>query len=337
MRLAVTYPKLKKIMDYRLLLSDIKNEWDQYDSLFKSAIKSESSLLNLINSYILENRGKQIRPMLGIISAKACGEVTPLTICSAVVSEMIHTATLLHDDVADDAGLRRGAPTVHTLYNPAASILTGDFWLAKALSLVVRQNDSRILGIFTGTVEDLSEGELFQMQKAGTFDTTREDYYSIINRKTASLFVASVKSCVYSSGADEQTLKMMEEYAWNLGIAFQIRDDIFDYMPDLNTGKIAGNDIREKKITLPLIAAMELAGEADRPEIIRLLKDNNSDEELVKEKIFSFVKEFSGTALAQATLIEHSKKAEEAIASLKESSFKRDLIEFTRYVGNRFI
>ncbi|MCK9304145.1 MAG: polyprenyl synthetase family protein [Bacteroidales bacterium] len=324
-------------MEFRLLSGDIINEWESYHKTLSSAIKSDSSLLNQINSYILENRGKQIRPILGIVSAKACGETNHLTICSAVVSEMIHTATLLHDDVADSAQLRRGAPTVHTLYNPAASILTGDFWLAKALSLIVEQKDSTILGLFTGTVEDLSEGELFQMQKAGSFDTTREDYYSIIYRKTASLFVATVKSCVYSTGAGHKTLDIMEEYARNLGIAFQIRDDIFDYMPDLNTGKSAGNDIRESKITLPLIAAMEIAGVKEREKIISLLKEKGDTPENVKEIIFAFVKKYSGIALAQATLTEHTKKAEEAISSLKESSYKRDLIEFTKFVGNRFI
>ncbi len=275
--------------------------------------------------------------MLGILSAKACGESNSMTITCAVVTEMIHTATLLHDDVADSAAMRRGSPTVQTLYNPAASILTGDFWLAKALSLIVAKKDSQILGYFTGTVEDLSEGELFQMQKAGSLDTTREDYYSIIYRKTASLFVSAVKSCVYSTGAKEEILKMMEQYAWHLGMAFQIRDDIFDYMPDLNTGKIAGNDIRENKITLPLIAAMEIAGDQEKERVLSLLKDKSIDSVRLQESVFSFVNNYSGIALAQAALIEHCKRAEESIDPLLDSSYKKDLGQLARYVGNRFI
>jgi octaprenyl-diphosphate synthase len=324
-------------MEQKDLFSDISIEWKQYDSLVKESLKSEGSMLNKINSYLLENRGKQIRPMLGIISAKACGPINDLTISCAAVTEMIHTATLLHDDVADEAILRRGVPTVHTIYNPAASILTGDFWLAKALSLIVTQNDSQILGYFTRTVEDLSEGELFQMQKAETLDTTREDYYSIIYRKTASLFVAGVKSAVYSTGAGENILLMMEKYAWHLGIAFQIRDDIFDYMPDLNTGKIAGNDIKERKLTLPLIAAIEIAEDHESNGIINILKEKDVDEQIVINEVFTFVNKYSGIALAQSTLMEHCKKAEDIISPLYDSLYKQDLIQIARFVGNRFI
>ncbi len=324
-------------MELRNLISDIGKEWEEYDTLIKASIQSKSSLLTTINSYILQNRGKQIRPMLGILSAKACGESNNLTITCAVVTEMIHTATLLHDDVADSAEMRRGSPTVQTLYNPAASILTGDFWLAKALSLIVAKKDSQILGYFTQTVEDLSEGELFQMQKAGSLDTTREDYYSIIYKKTASLFVSALKSCVYSTGANEKVLKMVEQYAWHLGMAFQIRDDIFDYMPNLDTGKIAGNDLRENKITLPLIAAMEIAGDQEKERVLSLLKDKNMDSLILQESIFSFVNNYSGIALTQAALIEHCKRAEESIGSLSDSSYKKDLVELARYVGSRFI
>jgi octaprenyl-diphosphate synthase len=232
---------------------------------------------------------------------------------------------------------RRGVPTLHTLYSPATSILTGDFWLAKALSLIVDQNDTQILGCFTKTVEDLSEGELFQMQKAESLDTTREDYYSIIYRKTASLFVAAVKSAVYSTGADKQIIDVMAEYARHLGIAFQIRDDIFDYMPNLNTGKPTGGDIKEKKITLPLICALNSATEEEKNKMLKILRETLTDDDKLVVEATRLIDKYSGVALAQKTMTVYCKKAEDSLSVLKDSTYKRDLKNLARYVGNRLV
>ncbi len=321
-------------MEIKGINSNIDKEWQNFQEIMKDNLDSSSSLLNTINSYLLDNKGKQIRPLLSILSAKACGKSNDLSVTCAVVAEMIHTATLLHDDVADNASYRRGAPTVQTTFSPAASILTGDYWLAKALSLLVKKPNPNILGFFTKTVEDLSEGELIQMQKAESLDTTEEDYYNIIYRKTASLFVAAIKSAVYSVGSSEDVLFSMERYAYHLGIAFQIRDDIFDYMPQLNTGKPAGGDIKEKKITLPLICALNCATSEERESLISMMRETTDEERLVDEAS-NLIDKYYGIELAQAALSGHCKSAEDSLSILNESLYKSDLIKLARYVGER--
>ncbi|MFA6335073.1 MAG: polyprenyl synthetase family protein [Bacteroidales bacterium] len=324
-------------MDINDIKSDINREWQSFQRLMKKNLDSNCSLLGTINSYLLDNKGKQIRPLLSILSAKACGEINDLSISCAVVSEMLHTATLLHDDVADNAPQRRGAPTVQTAYSPAASILTGDFWLAKAFSLLVKNQNLTILGFFTKTVKDLSEGELFQMQKASSLDTTEEDYYYIIYSKTASLFVAAIKSAVYSVEKDKVILDSMENYASNLGIAFQIRDDIFDYMPNLNTGKPTGGDIKEKKITLPLICALNSATEEEKNKMLKILRETLTDDDKLVVEATRLIDKYSGVALAQKTMTVYCKKAEDSLSVLKDSTYKRDLKNLARYVGNRLV
>jgi len=322
-------------MDINGIKSDIKKEFQSFKDLMEQTLKSESTLLSAINLYLLKNGGKQLRPLIGLLSAKACGGINDITISCAAVTEMLHTATLLHDDVADNSDHRRGARTIQSKYTPAASILTGDFWLAKALSLLVKEENPRIMGFFTKTVEDLSEGELFQMQKAETLDTSESDYYRIIYSKTASLFVGAVKSAVYSVCKDDQVLKNMENYAEHLGIAFQIRDDIFDYMPELDTGKPAGGDIIERKITLPLIAALNSSEKAEKDSLLALLKNPASDENQLLKEAIELVGKYSGIAIAQSVLMEHCKKAEESLSFLEDSTYKTDLIVLARYVGER--
>ncbi|MCK9627140.1 MAG: polyprenyl synthetase family protein [Bacteroidales bacterium] len=322
-------------MDINKINSDIREDFQRYRSLMETTLVSGSSLLNTINSYLLQTSGKQLRPLLAILSARACGGLNERTISCAAVAEMIHTATLLHDDVADQSDKRRGVRTVQAEYNPAASILTGDYWLAKSMSILVSLNDARIMGFYTKTVEDLSEGELFQMQKASSLDTTEEDYYSIIYSKTASLFVGTVKSAVFTVCRDENVLSAMEEYAGQLGIAFQIRDDIFDYMPGLDTGKPAGGDVVERKLTLPLIAALNAATENERDKMISMLKNNDAEESLLMEEAVRLVEKYSGIAIAQKALAERCKRAVEALSFMVESEYKRDLILLTRYVGER--
>jgi len=322
-------------MDINTINSDIKEDFQRYRDLMKETLCSRSILLDTINSYLLQNGGKQLRPLLGLLSARACGGVNENTISCAVVSEMIHTATLLHDDVADQSDKRRGVRTVQAEYTPAASVLTGDYWLAKSMSLLVKIDNPRIMGFFTKTVEDLSEGELFQMQKATSLDTTEEDYFKIIYSKTASLFVGAVKSTVYSVCKEEKVLRNMEDYAEHLGIAFQIRDDIFDYMPELNTGKPAGGDVVERKLTLPLIAALNSAEKDEKDRMTALLKDNGTNEKLLMKEAVHLVEKYSGIALAQSVLMEHCKKAEDALSFLEESVYKTDLIILVRFVGER--
>ncbi|PKO96730.1 MAG: polyprenyl synthetase [Bacteroidetes bacterium HGW-Bacteroidetes-7] len=324
-------------MEISKIQDRIKGDLLEVNNLIKESLDSNVELLNTINRYLFELKGKQIRPILSLVSAKACGVPNSLTISCAAVAEMIHTATLLHDDVADNSSQRRGSPTVQNLYSNASSVLTGDYWLSKALSLIVKQNNPRVMGFFTKAVEELSEGELFQIQKASRLDTTEEDYYYIISRKTSSLFIASVASAVYSAGASESLISDLSRYAYHLGIAFQIRDDVFDYMPDLDTGKMAGTDIKEKKITLPLICAFKNSSTAERDEMLKFIKDTDGDSNSLVDKTLEFVKRFSGIESAQNSLAEHSRLAIEALDNLDDSEYKKELEALAMYVGNRVV
>jgi octaprenyl-diphosphate synthase len=273
--------------------------------------------------------------MLGILAAKTCGVVTDQTIAASAIAEIIHSATLLHDDVADNSDKRRGKETVHKLFSPAASVLTGDFWLAKALSLVTKQGDHVVLSQYVNAVEELSEGELKQMDKAIKMDTTEEDYYKIIKGKTASLFIAVIKSASYTAGASKEELLSLETYAYHLGIAFQIRDDIFDYNPLMDTGKVAGTDIREKKITLPLIKAFESADKIETKKILDSLKEVEYADDTLVKRVMDFVTEYKGIESAQATLEDHCKMAANSLSGFKESIYKNHLIDLAGYVGSR--
>ena len=325
-------------MDLIRIKQLIGAELNSAGDIMKECLGSSCFLLNDINEYLLNLKGKQIRPVLALLSAKACGKISDLSLLCAVVSEMIHTATLLHDDVADDSDSRRGSPTVNALFSPARAVLAGDFWLAKSLSLISKGNDMRALGFFAEATTELAEGELFQLQKSSTLDITEEDYIFIVAKKTSSLFMAAIGCAVYSSGADEPVIEQMINYAYHLGVAFQIRDEIFDYMPDLETGKKAGSDIREKKITLPLIYALAKATRAERQKMIEFISSTAAEDDNLPVKTLDFVRRYNGLALAQDTLDTYIDKAIELLDNaIPNSPYKETLISITHYIGNRDI
>ena len=323
-------------MDFTKTKQLIGDDLNRAGAIMAECLHSDCYLLETINKYLNGIKGKQIRPMLALLSAKACGSVTDLSLHCATVSEMIHTATLLHDDVADNSDSRRGSPTVKALFSPASSVLTGDFWLARALSLISKSSDMRALSFFTKAVDELAEGELYQLQKASTLDTTEDDYITIVSGKTSSLFIAAIGSSVYSSGADDRVVELMIRYAYHLGIAFQIRDDIFDYMPNLETGKKACSDIREKKITLPLIYALANAPQNERRDMMDIISNSDGNDDKLPAKTLDFVHRYNGLASAQTTLDSHIDKAIELLNSaVLDSPYKDQLISITHYVGNR--
>ncbi len=324
-------------MNLKTIQESLKVELDTVNRLISDSLVSNVQLLNKINEYLFNTRGKQLRPLLSILSAKACGTPDLTTFRCAAVAEMIHTATLLHDDVADNSFQRRGEQTVQTKFSPASSVLTGDYWLAKALSMLVAVNDVHLMGFFTRAVEDLSEGELFQMQKATSMDTTEEDYLKIISRKTSSLFIAAIAGAAYTSGAPKHITKLMSDYAYHLGIAFQIRDDIFDYMPELDAGKNSGTDIKEKKITLPLICALNQAPEKESRALLSFIKETHAGEESLVNKSFDFVSKYSGITCAQNVLFRHSETAAKILSPLENSLYKTELEQIAYYVGNRLV
>lgn len=323
---------------------ELGKDWESYEKALRDTLYHNNKLLTKLNNYIIDTAGKQLRPVLCLLSAQASGTVSQMSYECAAVCEIIHTATLLHDDVADNGDIRRGVPTVKAAFSQAASVLTGDYWLAKGLYTLIEKCNTEILGLFTRALHDLSVGEIIQMEKAEDLDTTKEDYYKIIECKTASLFIAAVKSGAISAGANEKDVDALAKYAYHLGMAFQMRDDIFDYSPKMDTGKLAGADIKERKITLPLLCAFDTAPhlEKETRALINGIENTvTKREEITVQdkdiigKISEFVNSNNGVESAQQILEQHITKAIEALSTLPDSTAKERLVQLAEYVGSR--
>lgn len=318
----------------------LAEDWEGFVEALNKSIESSNSLLNSINSYILQHGGKQLRPALSLLASKCCGNLNESSYYCAAVSEIIHTATLLHDDVADNGDTRRGVPTVRLQFSPAASVLTGDFWLSRGMHVLLNNCNVEILKLYTNALEGLAEGEIIQLEKAKEIDTTIEDYYKIIERKTASLFIAAVLGGATSVSGTEKEIESLKGYAYQLGIAFQIRDDIFDYSPKIDSGKQIGADIRERKITLPLLCAFKNAPEYEKliREQIKKIDPLSLDDTTINsviEGVSKFVVENKGIESAQEILTNHINLGIKALEGIKPSKAKDILIEIISYVGNR--
>lgn len=315
-------------------------EWEGFERLLGDALFSRSDLLNRINAYLLESSGKRLRPLLALVTAKACsGFINNKSIACAAVSELIHTATLLHDDVVDDSDRRRGRLTVRKLFSPGASLLMGDYWLTRAIHVLIEYGcPAEVLGIYSKAIEELAEGEIIQMELADSLSATEEDYIEVIRRKTASLFIASVKSPAIVSGASEDVVKAMEKYAYWLGCSFQIRDDILDYHSSSETGKDSDSDIMERKITMPLLCAMRNAPQ-EEARIRRRMADITCDpakklqDREVAEEIRDFVVSNGGLGSAGAILRDYVARACGYLYVLPGSAARDNLESIAAYVG----
>ena len=276
--------------------------------------------------------------MLTLLMAKACsgGEVTPATINYAAASELLHNATLLHDDVADGSDKRRGVPTIMSLMGPSVSVLVGDYWLVKAMELILEVSDgtSDVMGIFSKTLSDLAEGEMLQLQKAQMGDTDENDYLRIIYSKTASLFEAACASAAISVGASETMFKAAVDYARALGIAFQIKDDILDYVGTDAVGKPLGADILEQKITMPLLGALSSADPTKAEEVRKMVSDIQGRPEC-RDGIVRFVKENGGVEYAVARLNDYVTVAVDALSVLPDSEARKSLVELAYFTAER--
>ena len=322
------------------LKSAVATEWEGFERLMADSLISRSDLLNRINGYLLEASGKKLRPLLALVTAKACsGSINQKAIACAAVSELIHTATLLHDDVVDGSDHRRGQLTVRKLFSSGASLLMGDYWLTRAIHLLIKYGcPYEVLGIYSKSLEELAEGEIIQMELADSLRTTEDDYIQVIRRKTASLFIASVKGPAIVSGASDEVVSAMEQYAYWLGCSFQIRDDILDYRPTSETGKDSDSDIMERKITMPLLCAMRNAPE-DEERIRRRMGDITCDPSKVGQdreiaaEIRDFVLSHGGLDSARGILRNYAIKAQEYLKVLQPSQFRDGLMSIAAYVG----
>ena len=324
-------------MDIRAVKEYLGQDWLSVQERIASALESDISLLNSTNASILSQSGKQLRPMMALMFARACtGRATDAGIRYAAAAELLHNATLLHDDVADGSELRRGKPTVMSLMGPSVSVLVGDYWLVKAMELILQDSDTdtTAIRIFSKTLSDLAEGEMLQLQKAQSGDTDEKDYLRIIYNKTASLFEAACVSAAISAGVSEDVVKAARDYAVALGLAFQIKDDILDYSGTESVGKPLGVDILEQKITLPLLGALNNVSGQKQAEVRGIVKDIVGRPEL-RDDIVSFVKENGGLEYAKARLEGYVNEAVHALDILPDSREKECLVELARYTAIR--
>lgn len=316
----------------------LSNDWARFSASLASALKSEIALLNSTNNSILNNTGKCIRPVVSIVAAKICsgGIATDDTIRFAAAAELLHNATLLHDDVADKSNERRGKPTVMSILGNSASVLIGDFWLVKAMERILEspQYGSEVIKVFSKTLSDLAEGEILQLQKSFNCDTTEDDYFKIIYYKTASLFEASAIAGAISVGAKGKKCEAVKQYAYNLGIAFQIKDDILDYSGTAELGKPVGLDLKEQKITLPLLGAFAKAGESLSKEMRNKIKLIGTENQYVQELI-NFVCEYSGIEYAEKIQNLYAERAIESLQEFSDCKEKEYLKSLALFAANR--
>ena len=298
--------------------------WTDFQRCFAESLESDIPLLDKANQYLLGHGGKKLRPLFTLLIAKALrGDCNERVVRCAAASELLHTATLMHDDVADNAPTRRGVPTMMTVYSPTTAVLLGDYWLSKAMDLIIDHPDKRVLHVFSKCLADLASGEMLQLEKAEKADTTEDDYRRIIYCKTTSLFEACMVSAACSVEASEKEIERCRIYAWHIGQAFQMRDDMLDYSPELSIGKPTGQDILEKKITLPLFGLFEKAPRSVVREVRRRMK--NPDAELVSD-VFAWVRQYDAMSYAREKLDAEIRQAVEVLAAFPAST-SRDYLE----------
>ena len=319
------------------ILEYLGDDWIRTGDMIRSSLDSDIELLNWTNGYILSHSGKQLRPMLSLLMAKACsdGPLPEDSIRYAAATELLHNATLLHDDVADGSMVRRGAPTVASVLDPSHSVLVGDYWLVKAVDLVLGadRNVTEVIRLFADTLSRLAEGEMLQLQKAASADTSEEDYLRIIGDKTGSLFETACLSAAISVEAPPEWKRVAVEYARNLGYAFQIKDDILDYAGG-DIGKPVGVDVREGKITLPLLGALGSVSADLQEEVRGKVRQIREHPEFAGD-IMDFVREHDGNPFAQERLRTFSARAKEALSPLPDSPAKDYLVALATFTEDR--
>jgi octaprenyl-diphosphate synthase len=304
-----------------------------FEEKFKASMHSDAPLLDRITHYIVKRKGKQIRPMFVFFAAKLCGGIIESTHRGAALVELLHTATLVHDDVVDNAYERRGFFSINALWKNKIAVLVGDYLLAKGLLLSVNNNEFRLLQIVSEAVKQMSEGELLQIEKVRRMDIGEELYFDVIRQKTASLIASCCACGAASAGADEETVEKMRLFGEKVGIAFQIKDDTFDFGTD-DVGKPLGIDIKEKKVTLPLIYALNRADKAEKKKMINLVKNHN-DEPAKIQQIIDFVNEKEGVHYANQKMIQYQQEAFDILYTFEESEARTGLEQLVRYTTER--
>jgi octaprenyl-diphosphate synthase len=313
----------------------INGHLDEFNKYLDELMSSDVSLLNLILKYITRKRGKQVRPVALFLAARVCGDINKRSYTAAAMIELLHTATLIHDDVVDGSRVRRGIASINAEWNNKIAVLIGDFLLARGLLSAIDGDEFRFLKATSKAVKRMSEGELLQIEKSKKFDVDEDTYYKIISFKTASLLSACCELGALSANASEDQTEAMVVFGENLGMAFQIKDDIFDYIAKSSIiGKPVGNDVKEKKITLPLLYALENAESKESKNVIKLIKQDELSRKSVNE-IIDFVGDRGGIEYSEKKAAEFIQKANTALEIFPDSEAKNNLMEFANFVVSR--
>lgn len=311
----------------------LQEELKAFETKFRDAVQSRVALLDRITRYIVKRKGKQIRPMFVLLSAKLFAPVSDSSYRAASLVEILHTATLIHDDVVDDAAERRGFFSVYALWKAKATVLIGDYLLAKGLLLSLDNNDHKILSILSDAVRKMSEGELLQIEKARSLNLKEDVYYEIIRNKTASLLASACAAGAWSTTQDENITEQMNKFGELTGMAFQIKDDLFDYASE-NVGKPTGNDIKEKKLTLPLIYALNNVDSSSRKKMIYIIKNENTQREKVNW-VIQQVEKAGGIKYATEKMIGFRKEALAILRCFPENPIRQGLEDMVIFVTDR--
>jgi octaprenyl-diphosphate synthase len=312
----------------------VDKEMAQFEAYFSKTMRSEIPLLNIILNYIIRRKGKQMRPLLVFLTARLNGEITEATFVAATFIELLHTASIVHDDVVDDANERRGALSINALWNSKIAVLVGDYLLSKGMLISVEKNRFDMLEIVSDAVKSMSEGELLQLQKSRKLNLKEEDYFKIIKSKTAALLSACTACGARSVSEDPETIQMMKDFGENIGIAFQIRDDLLDYESTGLTGKTGGNDIKERKLTLPLIYALEQTSYLKKRHILGIVKNRKKTKAEINE-VISFVSENGGMEYSELKMNQYRDKALAILDVYPDSEVRESMKEFVIYTTSR--
>lgn len=308
----------------------VTNELLEFEDFFRQSMKSKVALLDRVMYYIYKRKGKQVRPILVLLTARMLGKITKDTYIAASLIELLHTATLVHDDVVDDSSVRRGFFSINALWKNKIAVLVGDYLLAKGLLLAIDNKKYDFLEILSNAVKLMSEGELLQIQKARKLDISEDVYFEIIKQKTASLISSACAIGAASVTDDKITINKLAEFGEKIGIAFQIKDDLFDY-GDEEIDKPRGIDIREQKMTLPLIYTLNNCSKSEKSRIINTVKNHNRDKKRVRELI-EFIKVKGGTEYAISKMNEYKDIAIKIITTLPDNAARKSLIDLADFI-----
>ncbi len=321
-------------LDLKKISIPIQDELEEFKKEFRLAMKSKVALVDLISKYLLSQKGKKIRPILVLLSAKLCGEINKRTYTGATLVEMLHTATLIHDDVVDEAKTRRGFPSINSVWKNKIAVLMGDYLLSRGLLHALDNNEFNFLQITSRAVKRMSEGELLQIQKNRKLAVDEETYFKIISDKTASLITACCEIGAASVTDNKENIRLLSEFGENVGVAFQLRDDLLDYVGKKKImGKSSGSDLKEKKFTLPLIHALNNSSKKESKEIIDLVKNGSYSKS--RQTVMDFIKEYKGIDYTEEKTREFCGIAKSKISNFKSSETKETLVNFVDFIAER--